>query len=94
MRQACPAEPNPDRYRRGRGRPPRRVPHLGQVLRLDPRDMRYRVAPLTIRVREVRLDLSTWYDGDWVWVEGEELEPGGIVVGWRQVLVRVDAIPT
>ena len=72
---------------------PRRVPHTGQVLRLDPTDMRYRTRPLIVRVERVRLDISTYYNGDWVWVEGAELGPDGGIVGRLQVLISVDALP-
>lgn len=82
-----------DRSRPRPGKPPGRLPYVGQVLRLGPADIRYRAGPLVIRVQRIRLDLSEMYDGDWIWVEGEELAQGGAVLAWRQVLVRVDAIP-
>jgi hypothetical protein len=49
--------------------------------------------PLMLVVDKVRLDISGWYAGDWVWVEGDEVDGTGAAVGPVQALVRVDAIP-
>jgi hypothetical protein len=76
--------------------PPRRVPDLGQILRLGPSDWRYHdgTRALTIQVAGVRHDLSRWYRGDWVWIEGHEVErPERHPPGHRmQILVRTDAL--
>ena len=81
---------------RAAGVPPRRVPVFGQVLRLGPADWRYHdgTRSLTIQVAGVREDLSRWYGGDWVWIEGHEVErPDRYPPGHRmQILVNVDAI--
>lgn len=73
--------------------PPRHLPAVGCVLHLNSGDIRYRTAGAAIRVDRVRTDISDWYDGDWVWVEGAELDPRGHPTVWIQALVRVDAIP-
>ena len=76
---------------------PRRVPDVGQVLTLAPDDWRYHdgTRHLTIRVAGVRDELSHWYGGDWVWIEGHEVErPWEEPPGYRlQALIRVAAIP-
>jgi hypothetical protein len=75
-------------------RPPRHRPVPGQVLDLEGRDVRWRSAPLRFRVEKVRLDISQWYGGNWVWLEGRELHPTqGHPMIWLQLLVNVDAIP-
>jgi hypothetical protein len=40
----------------------------------------------------VRLDISGWYAGGWVWLEGYELDGNGHVISWQQALVAVAAI--
>ena len=76
---------------------PKRVPDVGQVLKLEPGDWRYHdgTRSLTIRVAGVRAELSRWYGGEWVWIEGHEVErPWENPPGHRmQVLMRVAAIP-
>ena len=76
---------------------PKRVPDVGQVLTLAPDDWRYHdgTRHLTIRVAGVRDELSHWYGGDWVWIEGHEVErPWEEPPGYRlQALIRVAAIP-
>jgi hypothetical protein len=71
---------------------PRKVPAIGQVLDLRPGDVRYRRASLKLQVSSVRADISGWYGGEWVWLEGYELDPAGYRIGWQQVLVAVAAI--
>jgi hypothetical protein len=76
---------------------PRQVPDVGQVLRLAAGDVRYRTAPLRLRVTRVRLDISDWYGGAWVWVEGHELDPADHPIAWQQALIRdaaIDRSPT
>lgn len=73
-------------------RPPRRVPTVGQVLSLAEKEVRYRKSPLRLRVARVRTDISGWYSGEWVWLEGHELDAGGYPIGWQQLLVAVGAI--
>jgi hypothetical protein len=54
--------------------------------------VRYRTAPLRLRVSRVRLDISDWYGGEWVWVEGHELDAADHPIAWQQSLIRVAAI--
>lgn len=50
---------------------------------------------LTIQVTAVRAEISNWYGGAWVWIEGYEIEwPGADPPGqWMVALVRCSAIP-
>jgi hypothetical protein len=56
----------------------------GDVVRLVEQDHRYAARPLRLRIVRVRLDLSVWYDGRWVWLEGVELrrDGGRARTGW------------
>jgi hypothetical protein len=38
------------------------------------------------------VDVSGWYGGEWVWLEGHELDSAGYPISWVQVLVAVTAI--
>ena len=67
---------------------------VGAVLRLARGQWRYGPYPLVLRVLRVRPDLSRWYDGDWVWVEGEELDADGQPVRRLAVLVSAEAMGT
>jgi hypothetical protein len=79
-------------------RPISALPHLpvpadqliGRVLEIPAGKCRYRDGVLVLRVQRVRLDISQWYDGLWVWVEGDELV-GGYRLRWTQALVHVAA---
>jgi hypothetical protein len=82
-----------DRPPRVRATPPRRVPRVGAVLELAAGQWQWGNGPLRIRVDAVRVDISVWYGGDWVWVVGVELDPAGREVVGVQCLVAVDAIP-
>jgi hypothetical protein len=68
------------------------VPHVGDVLDFAAGEVRYRRAALRLRVSRVRVDISGWYGGGWVWLEGRELDPSGYPISWQQVLVAVAAI--
>jgi len=81
---------------------PDQVPQVGQILTLKPEDWRYHDGnrKLVVQVAGVRDDLSNYYDGKWVWIEGWEVEllraqpDGQEPPGHRmQVLVRCGAIP-
>ncbi|MEU4693181.1 hypothetical protein [Actinoplanes sp. NPDC023714] len=63
----------------------------GRVLCIPAGSCRYRDAALVLFVRRVRLDISRWYGGCWVWVEGDELSHAGYRLRWLQALVHVDA---
>ncbi len=65
----------------------------GDVVHLRERDYQHPTGPLRLRIARVRLDLSIWYDGQWVWLEGIEIRADGQAGPHRQVLVRVAALP-
>ncbi|MCI4066084.1 hypothetical protein MRQ36_27475 [Micromonospora sp. R77] len=65
----------------------------GDVVLLCEQDYQHGSGPLRLRIVCVRLDLSLWYDGQWVWLEGIELNPDGRAGRFRQVLARVAALP-
>ncbi|WFE48376.1 hypothetical protein [Verrucosispora sp. WMMD1129] len=60
----------------------------GDVVRLAESDYRYADGPLLLRIVRVRPDLSEWYDGEWVWLEGVEIGPDGQDAAFRPVLAR------
>ncbi|GGM65756.1 hypothetical protein GCM10011608_58770 [Micromonospora sonchi] len=66
----------------------------GDVVRLGPSDHRQGVRALRLRVVRVRADISQWYGGQWVWLEGVEIGPDGEEGAWRPVLARVAALPS
>ncbi|NJP34644.1 hypothetical protein [Micromonospora thermarum] len=65
----------------------------GDVIHLREHDYQHGCGPLRLRIIHVRLDLSTWYDGQWVWLEGIEINTDGRAGRFRQVLARVAALP-
>ncbi|WP_327040874.1 hypothetical protein OG400_25910 [Micromonospora ureilytica] len=42
--------------------------------------------------RRRTIDVSEWYDGQWVWLEGVEIGPDDQDGSFRQALVRVAAL--
>ena len=65
----------------------------GHVLTLDKEDWRCgEQADLTLRVEQLRPDLSRYYDNEWLWVVGEALGPDGAPRGRMGALVRVAAL--
>lgn len=64
---------------------------VGHVLRVPAGSCRYRDGALVLFVRRVRLDISQWYGGQWVWLEGDELADPGYRLRWTQALVHVAA---
>ncbi|MBW6437670.1 hypothetical protein KZ829_28440 [Actinoplanes hulinensis] len=64
---------------------------VGRVLHVPAGSCRYRSDGLVLLVRHVRLDISWWYGGFWVWVEGDELAEDGYRLRWTQALVHVTA---
>jgi hypothetical protein len=64
----------------------------GTVLSLARQDWRFGRHRLRLRVARVRWDLSLYYDGEWVWVEGASLGADGMPLGRIQALVRTAAI--
>lgn len=71
---------------------PRKVPRVGDVLDFASGEVRYRQGALRLRVSQVRVDISGWYGGGWVWLEGRELDLSDHPISWQQVLVSVAAI--
>ncbi|MEE6310289.1 hypothetical protein V1634_25970 [Plantactinospora veratri] len=65
----------------------------GTVLELAKEDWRYGGHPLRLMVEFVRLDLSTYYDNQWVWISGQRLAGDGTPLGHLDALVRVSALP-
>ena len=65
----------------------------GDVVHLREQDYQHGSGPLRLRIVCVRLDLSLWYDGQWVWLEGIEMPTTGRTGRFRQVLARVGALP-
>jgi len=73
--------------------PPRRVPIVGQILDLQPGDVKYCDRAMRIRVSRCRPDISQWYDGGWVWVHAEVLDDRDQLINVLPILINVDAIP-
>ncbi|MEE3922086.1 hypothetical protein V2I01_38780 [Micromonospora sp. BRA006-A] len=63
------------------------------MVRLAESDYRYAAGLLRLRIVRVRIDLSEWYDGQWVWLEGVEIGPDGQDGPLRPVLARIAALP-
>ena len=64
---------------------------VGRLVRIPAGRCRYRDSGLELVVRRVRLDISQWYGGAWVWLEGDEIADTGHSLGWTQALVHVSA---
>lgn len=66
----------------------------GEVVALKDEDYKYGIGPLNLRILRVRDDLSAYYDGEWIWLEGVELNPDGSAGPFRQALVRASVLTT
>jgi hypothetical protein len=64
----------------------------GDVLTLAGEDYKYGEGSLMLRVSRVRYDLSRYYDGEWVWLEGVQICRDGSDGPARQALVRTTAL--
>jgi hypothetical protein len=64
----------------------------GDVLTLPEDAYKYGTGVLVLRVSNVRHDLSRYYDGHWIWLEGVQLRRDGTDGQWRQVLVWVSSL--
>ncbi|MCZ7422955.1 hypothetical protein O7605_25970 [Verrucosispora sp. WMMA2121] len=64
----------------------------GDVVRLAESDHRYATGPIRLRIVRIRPDISEWYEGEWVWLEGVEIGPDDQDGPFRPVLVRVAAL--
>jgi hypothetical protein len=65
----------------------------GQVLELPAGSRMWFPEAMRLRVTAVRLDISTPWDGEAVWLEGDQLDGQGRPARWTQELVRVTALP-
>ncbi|MBE1489064.1 hypothetical protein [Plantactinospora soyae] len=70
------------------------MPLPGTVLELAKEDWRYGGHTLFLLVEFVRLDLSVYYDNQWVWITGQQLARDGTPMGHLDALVRVSALPS
>jgi hypothetical protein len=70
--------------------PPNAVPKIGMIIEVGPDDVRYRDRPLKMRIDEFLPEISQWYDGEWVWVNGYELNDADVPIAWVQALVRTN----
>jgi hypothetical protein len=66
----------------------------GQIIRLAESDYMYGRGEVTMRIIRVRLDISKWYDGRWVWLEGVPIRWDGTDGEPRTLLARVSALPS
>lgn len=67
---------------------------VGHLVRIPADRCRYRDSGLVLLVRRVRLDISQWYGGAWVWLEGDQIARSGYSLGWTQALVHVSTCVT
>ncbi len=67
---------------------PRVSVRAGDVVTLRDGDHRYGQGVLTLRITRIRVDISLWYDGEWVWIEGFPLLADGGDGPLRTVLAR------
>jgi len=65
---------------------------VGRVVRVPAGKARYRRSRLTVHVTRVLEDISLWYGGEWVWIEGVELDDQGGQLRRVQALVHVDTL--
>lgn len=73
--------------------PPRcRLPQPGEELHLQAGECRYHGGAFVLRVERPRPDLSSYYDGLWLWLEGWRLDENGLPQGQAQFLVSTGAI--
>ena len=64
----------------------------GQVLDLPAGSRLWFPEAMRLRVTGVRLDISEPWDGEAVWLEGDQLDYAGEPVRWTQELVMVEAL--
>ncbi|GIJ23612.1 hypothetical protein [Micromonospora lutea] len=58
------------------------------VVRLAESDHRHATGPLRLRIVRIRPDISEWYEGEWVWLEGVEVGPDDQNGPFQPVLAR------
>lgn len=64
----------------------------GDVLHIAAQDLRYTDQDVVLRITRVRDELSRYYDGEWVWLEGTPLSADGSDGAPLQVLARTSAL--
>ena len=64
----------------------------GDLVTLHEGDHRYGHGTVTLLITRVRVDISLWYDGEWVWIEGLPVLPDGSHGRPHTVLARVSAL--
>jgi hypothetical protein len=65
---------------------------VGRVLRVPVGQCRYRDEAFALLVRRVRADVSLWYAGEWVWLEGEDLDQTEPARRFAPFLVHVSVL--
>jgi len=65
----------------------------GDVVKLLEPDYKYGQGTVLLRISRVRLEISKWYDGAWVWLEGVPIRWDGTDGEPRTVLARASALP-
>ncbi|GIF68766.1 hypothetical protein Ais01nite_68010 [Asanoa ishikariensis] len=65
---------------------------VGRTYYIPPDLVQYERAGFVVRLTEVREDISLWYGGVWVWIEGVQLDAQGDALAWVQALIHVDAL--
>jgi hypothetical protein len=65
---------------------------VGRVLAVPAGKCRYRDDAFSLRVSKIRDDVSLWYGGDWVWLEGEDLGEQDCRRRFAPVLVHVSVL--
>ena len=65
---------------------------VGRVLRVPAGGCRYRDDAFKMRVSRVRTDISLWYAGAWVWLEGEDLGQVEATRRFAPALVHVSVL--
>ena len=61
----------------------------GRVIRVLPHQSWFRSKSWRLHVEAVRVDISLFYDGNWVWVDGDEVDDAGQPIGHTQALLHV-----
>ncbi len=64
----------------------------GDIVELPEDAFKYGLGTVRLRVTRVRRDLIRYYEGEWVWLEGDEVRWDGSTTP-RQLLARISALP-
>jgi hypothetical protein len=63
--------------------------HAGQVLEMPAGSRKWMPESVPLPVTAIRPEISGLWDGEWVWVEGNQLDGADVEVRWTQELVLV-----